>query len=534
MEDSNCSMCRLFATVHAPNANDPKYEVDAYQLRAFEISSVLSDSQRKIRILANPKVILGVLPVLRKNIIIVSTGQECLTRGFLAAIAPSDRPAARTRGFTTHLVDPMKPNYDQIRKWIGQCQKQHRGICELDVPLPPTRLMCVDCSTGKVVQIKKGQEYFALSYVWGDTGRRNYSGQVDEVAGSLPVMMIPQVVEDAMVVVEKLGGRYLWVDQFCINQENALEKHMQIQNMHRIYEGACATIVAVDGNNSACGLPGVGPSVRKRQVSATYGRWRLASIAPHISLLLQQAPWTMRDEKSFTDSTYYDIGFARGLWWEKREKEEKRLWLRRIPNFPSWSWAGWAGAVLPQYPNDVSNYELDSQCNYVCKDAFDTSFLLELENGQRISPKDFCGSSPDANLEVKLSRHLFCEADVVKVRFQSSQFVSDSSEEEGLVCVCSCHPDAPHERALNGPPLKRPETSSLSLFERPAGDDEFRRLFDELWDCVVLFKTNSPYDCYKLLVIDWHGDTAYRIGSLSMQESIFNGLSRTRQRVRLA
>ncbi|ERF71966.1 hypothetical protein EPUS_06525 [Endocarpon pusillum Z07020] len=156
MEDSSCSMCRLFASVHAPNANDPKYEVDAHQLRAFEISSLLSSSQRKNRIMANSEFILGVLPVLWENVIIVSTGQECLSHGLLAAIAPSDRPAARTRGFATHLVDSMKPNYDQIRKWIGQCQKQHRGICELDVPLPTTRLMCVDCSTGKVIQIKKG------------------------------------------------------------------------------------------------------------------------------------------------------------------------------------------------------------------------------------------------------------------------------------------------------------------------------------------------------------------------------------------
>ncbi len=107
------------------------------------------------------------------------------------------------------------------------------------------------------------------------------------------------------------------------------------------------------------------------------------------------------DEKCFGDSTYYDIGFARGLWWEKQEKEGTRLWLRRISNFPSWSWTGWAGAVLPQYPDEISDYELDSQCNYVCKDAFDTNFLLELENGQRISPKDFCESSTDTNLEAK-------------------------------------------------------------------------------------------------------------------------------------
>src|SRR5436190_1503220 len=66
---------------------------------------------------------------------------------------------------------------------------------------------------------------------------------------------VPQVVKDAMVVVRELKGRYLWVDKYCIDQQDSKVKHDQIQNMDKVYGGACATIIACEGDSAEYGIP---------------------------------------------------------------------------------------------------------------------------------------------------------------------------------------------------------------------------------------------------------------------------------------
>lgn len=74
----------------------------------------------------------------------------------------------------------------------------------------------------------------ALSYVWGADSAAEQCPE-----GSLP-SPLPRVIEDGLTVALKLGGgfHYIWVDRYCIDQENEEEKHTQISNMDMIYEGA--------------------------------------------------------------------------------------------------------------------------------------------------------------------------------------------------------------------------------------------------------------------------------------------------------
>jgi len=45
--------------------------------------------------------------------------------------------------------------------------------------------------------------------------------------------------------------------RYCIQEDDALDKHVQIRNMDTIYANAFWTIVAAAGDNSDYGLPGV-------------------------------------------------------------------------------------------------------------------------------------------------------------------------------------------------------------------------------------------------------------------------------------
>lgn len=68
-----------------------------------------------------------------------------------------------------------------------------------------------------------------------------------------------------MDVTTQLGFQYLWVDRYCIDQQDATEMAAQIERMGLIYRGAEVTIVAAAGKDESCGLPGVGATPRIKQ-----------------------------------------------------------------------------------------------------------------------------------------------------------------------------------------------------------------------------------------------------------------------------
>ncbi|KAF2670720.1 HET-domain-containing protein [Microthyrium microscopicum] len=117
----------------------------------------------------------------------------------------------------------------------------------------PENLRFVDCVTSSIVlaQLALSKRYLCLSYVWG---RSHATDEVD-TNGLLPATL-PNVIRDAMDVTQALGYRYLWVDRYCIKQDDE-DKHSQIRLMGAIYECAELTIVAAHGSSAADGLTGV-------------------------------------------------------------------------------------------------------------------------------------------------------------------------------------------------------------------------------------------------------------------------------------
>ncbi|CZR58486.1 uncharacterized protein PAC_08378 [Phialocephala subalpina] len=86
---------------------------------------------------------------------------------------------------------------------------------------------------------------------------------------------IPQVIIDAMDVVNSLGENYLWSDSLCIVQDDAAEKHHQISHMAIIYSSTVLTLVAVGARDANSNLPGVRPLTRwprEKQKSDAFNR----------------------------------------------------------------------------------------------------------------------------------------------------------------------------------------------------------------------------------------------------------------------
>ncbi|KAG6356230.1 hypothetical protein INS49_015617 [Diaporthe citri] len=112
--------------------------------------------------------------------------------------------------------------------------------------MPKTRL--IDCVTRRLVSAGDdaipNPRFVALSYVWGP------NVGTTTLTENLP-SKLPLTIRDAMTVTKDLGFQYLWVDQYCIDQSDNVDKDMQIRHMDLI------TIIAAAGYDCDYGLPGV-------------------------------------------------------------------------------------------------------------------------------------------------------------------------------------------------------------------------------------------------------------------------------------
>ena len=99
---------------------------------------------------------------------------------------------------------------------------------------------------------------------------------------------VPNVINDAITAVIKLGYSYLWVDQYCISQNEGPEM------MDVIYRQAEATICAVVGENASYGLPGVGSAARVVQPSVTVKGVQMVSTMFTQARIIQESKWSTR------------------------------------------------------------------------------------------------------------------------------------------------------------------------------------------------------------------------------------------------
>jgi hypothetical protein len=175
---------------------------------------------------------------------------------------------------------PRSCDFPAMAQWVEQCQNHHGGSCNAHLE-KISSLKCIDCCSRDVVGIKKLDKYYALSYVWG--------WQSGPLSTSYPA-----VVRDAMEIVRGLGGQYLWVDKYCIEQDNCAARHEDIQRMDQIYEGAHATIIACAGQSPNDGIPGVGRTVRQRQLSVDIGGCALVLSVPDLAANLRNSKWDSR------------------------------------------------------------------------------------------------------------------------------------------------------------------------------------------------------------------------------------------------
>lgn len=131
----------------------------------------------------------------------------------------------------------------------------------------------IDVKAMKVVEPPKEAPFVALSYMWPQEDTNNVQLEKKTLAvlsahRGLEGFAIPDLPLDSIWLCRELGEQYLWVDRFCILQDDARSKHDQISAMDKIYGAASFCIVAALNDRLGNGLPGCPNRPRKGSVWA--------------------------------------------------------------------------------------------------------------------------------------------------------------------------------------------------------------------------------------------------------------------------
>jgi len=287
-KSSSCPLCQLFAEMSLDTKYIEKNAQSDYELRAFSSLAVFGDTRRDVtssrdRIARDVQdsVVLGVIS---KQDHLRDVGHQ---RGFIAL---DDHLLSITQDTTFRVCEVKRDTIDfnRMTSWLEFCRTNHSKTCNSSSEAVVQGLKVIDCTTRRIVFASKGWKYAALSYVWGSSSSAEPSS-----LNYLPDT-IPATIEDAMNVTVQLGLQYLWIDRYCINQQNVSEKHMQVSQMDIVYSNAEITIIAAAGDNPRHGLPGVGISHRRPQPSTQIGNTLLRSTLPDGKFAVQACEWSKR------------------------------------------------------------------------------------------------------------------------------------------------------------------------------------------------------------------------------------------------
>ncbi|KAK3312746.1 heterokaryon incompatibility protein-domain-containing protein, partial [Apodospora peruviana] len=169
-------------------------------------------------------------------------------------------------------IDPDWINLDTIHTWMRVCNETHQCAGYPSFGTAPAWLIDVhqECLVSPA-SLPDGDStrYCALSYVWGQAKTSKLTMATQEsfcqpgaFAAENPGVEIPKTIRHTIELVKALGEKYLWVDTFCIVQDDDAHFHAELRNMGAIYDKACLTVVAAtgwDANEGFKGLRGISP-----------------------------------------------------------------------------------------------------------------------------------------------------------------------------------------------------------------------------------------------------------------------------------
>jgi hypothetical protein len=262
--NENCPLCRLikhqwYNTTSKHPWTPTKEAPDLSKLRIMLVSENTYDETEIVyhNYTTKDKVAMEVLAI------IIWVDRECEIPVYSA------RDALRL--LSSKSIDPKRPlnngfkastlreNLRLVGNWIRDCENHHQDTCkQLETGQD---LHSLGLKNIRFIEVRKRQivehefeklSFAALSYVWGHNQSKNsdlfhqtcsHTAVDGQTNRKLP-SEIPKVINEAIQACILLDIEYLWVDFYCLTQDDETQKSIEISAMASIYQHARITLVS--------------------------------------------------------------------------------------------------------------------------------------------------------------------------------------------------------------------------------------------------------------------------------------------------
>jgi len=121
-------------------------------------------------------------------------------------------------------------------------------------PVLPTRALYIGEGLDNVRLVEgagRQAPYVCLSHCWGSVQPlKTTLSNAHHHFKSIPWAAIPRLFQDALLVTERLGVGYVWIDSLCIIQDDVADRVRESKTMSDVYENAHVTISATSAQDS--------------------------------------------------------------------------------------------------------------------------------------------------------------------------------------------------------------------------------------------------------------------------------------------
>ena len=161
-------------------------------------------------------------------------------------------------GYTHRLRDPESAVV-MYQDWLDGCVESHTGCEQVNAEGLPCRLLDLrfkDLEDNiRLVDANEEYRYCALSYCWGNRALPALTSENEsDYRRRIPWQLLPQCHKDTVWILRSMGIEYLWIDCYCIVQNDREDWEKESVKMCGIFSSAVFVIVAAKPNDPYEGL----------------------------------------------------------------------------------------------------------------------------------------------------------------------------------------------------------------------------------------------------------------------------------------
>jgi hypothetical protein len=262
----------------------------------------------------------------------------------------------------------------QMKNWLGECKDKHEFCRNADLHKakergehrPPSRLLGVKDQNGGVSvhltsteNLPNDTKYMMLSYRWPkEFVIKLTKANEASFRQQITFVDLPRTIQDAILLVNGLGCKYLWVDALCVIQDSEADRLQESARMCDYYSYSVLSISASTTDSYSGFLKTRNPLaempckiIPKGKTRPLYVRQPSAltdgEIDPLKKLPLNQRRWVFQ-ERLLAPRIVHFTGVE--VFWECTTALPSDIYPERIWDAARKRWLAYAGATLNQTP----------------------------------------------------------------------------------------------------------------------------------------------------------------------------------------